>query len=316
MPNLLKDIAITHISLVKNGANGKQIIYKSADSSNYEKNIAIKKSDNEKGVIYGIVYSPDEVDSQGDFTTAEEIEKAAYNFMKGLNANNVDIEHSFKSEDAFVAESWILKANDPVFPDEKEGSWAVAIKLESEELKELAKSGEISGLSMAGVAIKQEVEKSESKEPLKNLMLALGDALSEMWIDFGGRIQKSKEVEQMSDKFKEIVKSKLAAAAKGVDENLKELQKSVDEAKEKIAKQEEQIATLQKENSSLKEANKTLEEELKKTKEELEKEKNEIKEVAKTAKEAKEKATEATKVSKQKNSIKKSKEENEVKGVL
>jgi hypothetical protein len=127
----LSNIDITHISLVKKGANGKQIIYKSAKDGKYKKDIEIKKSDSEKGIVYGIVYSPDEVDSQGDYATADEIEKAAYGFMKSLNQRNVDVEHSFVSEDAFVAESWILKSNDPIFPDEPEGSWAVAIKLES-----------------------------------------------------------------------------------------------------------------------------------------------------------------------------------------
>ena len=67
-----------------------------------------------------------------------------------------------------VAESWIVKENDAVFPDEPVGSWAVAIKLEDEELKKSVKNGDIAGISMAGTATKVEddnssVEKADEK---------------------------------------------------------------------------------------------------------------------------------------------------------
>jgi len=166
----LKDINITHISLVKDGANGKEIIYKSEDTSPvYTKEINISKSNIEKGIVYGIVYSPDEIDTQGDFTDINEIEKASYNFMKSKNILNVDTNHDFNNKEAFVCESWILKGNDPVFPNEKIGSWAVGIKLEDEELKKSVKNKEIKALSMAGICHKEEVIKvdNEAKEETK-----------------------------------------------------------------------------------------------------------------------------------------------------
>lgn len=137
MAKRLKDIKITHISLVKEGANGKSFIYKGEDG--YFCNVQIAKSDEEKGVVYGIVYSPDEIDSQGDSATKEEIEKAAFLFMKNLNINNVDKNHDFKPVGAFVCESWIVKSGDPLFGEEKVGSWAVGIKLESDDLKTAVK---------------------------------------------------------------------------------------------------------------------------------------------------------------------------------
>jgi ABC-type molybdate transport system substrate-binding protein len=83
MAKKLKDIEITHISLVKAGANNKTFIYKSiATEPTYDRVVNIVKQDNEKGIVYGIVYEPDTVDAQGDFTTSEEIQKASYNFMK------------------------------------------------------------------------------------------------------------------------------------------------------------------------------------------------------------------------------------------
>ena len=275
MPNKLTDIAITHISLVKAGANGKQVIYKSAATDpQHESTIDIKKTDNEKGIVYGIVYAPDQVDSQGDFTTADEIEKAAYAFMKSLNGRNVDVEHSFQSEDAFVAESWIIKSGDPIFPDEPEGSWAVAIKLESDELKELAKSGDIAGLSMAGAARKEPVEKAgDNTKAFSKFFEAFADAVSDIWFDFGGIIKKSQEGVDMAEevkKFDQLVKEKLQKATKEASgalgeqlEKVDELQKSVDDATEQIALLKSENESLKSENEALKASNEALEAQVK-----------------------------------------------------
>lgn len=152
----LKNIKVEFISLVHKGANRKSVIWKSADKEpDNQREIPIKKTDEEKQLVYGIVYSPDEVDTDGDYTTSAEIEKSAHDFMKSARVGNVDKDHSFEKEDgAFVAESWIVRKEDPVFPDEKEGSWAVAIKVEDEELWSLVKKGDIGGLSIGGVADK------------------------------------------------------------------------------------------------------------------------------------------------------------------
>lgn len=45
----------------------------------------LKKEDTQKYTL-GVVYEPDVVDSQGDFAKADAIEKAAWNFMKGIQA--------------------------------------------------------------------------------------------------------------------------------------------------------------------------------------------------------------------------------------
>lgn len=217
----LKDMQITHISLVKAGANNKSIIYKSAKSEpSYFKDVEIKKSDEELGVVYGIVYSPDEIDSQGDYTDKDEIVKASYKFMKERNTLNVDKEHDFKNVDAFVAESWIVKANDPIFPNEKVGSWAVAIKLESDELKKAVKEGQIAGLSMAG-----QVGAFEEKEDLGVLKALI-------------KILKGEKKERMDENMQKI------------DEKVQKLEQELKETKESIKALEEAnkqiLATLQK----------------------------------------------------------------------
>ncbi|MBR8466342.1 hypothetical protein KDE13_08350 [Campylobacter sp. faydin G-140] len=192
----LKNLNITHISLVKAGANKKNIIYKSSkENPSYEKVIKIAKNDEEKGVIYGIVYSPDEVDTQGEMTDIKEIEKAAYSFMKGLNGTNIDREHDFKPDGAYVAESWLVRENDALFKSEKIGSWAVAIKLENDELKEAVKKGEIAGLSMAGTAERYDVGKSEDN-------LSIADAISKGFSALFAKFEKKDKGENMEEKDK------------------------------------------------------------------------------------------------------------------
>lgn len=164
----LSDIQISHISLVKAGANGRTFLFKSKDEEpKHEVIVQLVKQDTKKGIVYGIVYEPDKVDSQGDTANAEEIEKAAYAFMKARNTLNVDRQHNFDNVDAYVAESWIVKENDPVFPDAV-GAWAVAIKVEDEAIKSQIEKGEIKGLSMAGDA-KTEALSEEDGNILKSI---------------------------------------------------------------------------------------------------------------------------------------------------
>lgn len=159
MATELRDMKVDFLSLVSKGANGKKVIWKSGDdrpegAELFETPLKkIRKSD-EKRMVYGIVYSPDEVDSQGEFAKRGEIEKAAYGFMKGLRLLNVDAQHDFDPKAAFVAESWITKGVDPLFPDDPEGSWAVGIRVEDEALWDGVKKGDLGGLSMAGYAAK------------------------------------------------------------------------------------------------------------------------------------------------------------------
>lgn len=171
MARKLVNMDITHISLVRAGANKKDIIYKSKNKNpTIEHQFNISKTSLEKGIVYGIVYAPNEVDTDGDFTTVEEIEKAAYSFMKNLRLKNVDMNHTFVNEDAYVCESWIIRNNDELFSNEPIGSWAVGIKLESESLKDSVKNGEIQGISMAGLAGQTEDIKVESMKSLKEVV--------------------------------------------------------------------------------------------------------------------------------------------------
>jgi hypothetical protein len=151
MPGMkLTDLTVEWISLVKRPANGRGVILKAADSRGHP--LRLVKADGMLHRLYGIVYAPDEMDAHGDWADAETIRQAADDFMRNGRAMQVDKEHDFTPVPAFVAESWLIRKGDPLFPEEREGAWAVGIQVEDSSLWEAIKAGEVEGISLAGTA--------------------------------------------------------------------------------------------------------------------------------------------------------------------
>lgn len=108
-----------------------------------------KKED--EHIVCGIVYAPNEVDSQGDFTTEEEIRKAAYQFMEEVQKFKINHEGDYiraKVLESYVAPEDLMIADQKV----KKGSWILATRILDEDLWRRIKKGEIKGYSMAGKA--------------------------------------------------------------------------------------------------------------------------------------------------------------------
>ena len=162
---LLK-IHVDFISLVGKGANQKIILWKSAQNVGYgqsgislNKRFAIVKVDDDQQLVTGIVYAPEEVDTEGDTASAEVIKAAAYAFMEETQTDQVDKSHNEKADEGFVAESWIVRKGDPTF--DEVGAWAVVIKVTDDKTWQEIKRGEITGLSMGGRALAQDIDKSK-----------------------------------------------------------------------------------------------------------------------------------------------------------
>ncbi|MCD6386022.1 hypothetical protein J7M23_09640 [Candidatus Sumerlaeota bacterium] len=174
----IKKLRVNFISLVRSPANREPIILKSdgQEGNNWQKFVELIKTNEEEQMVYGIVYSPDVIDADGDFASVETIKEAAYEFMKAGVTRNVDKGHNYSPEPAYVAESWIVKEGDSLFPN-KTGAWAVGIKIEDEDLWREIKRGELAGLSLAGVAEVEPVEKGTIQTEdslLRKLLKALG----------------------------------------------------------------------------------------------------------------------------------------------
>lgn len=105
-----------------------------------------KKAD--KHIVLGVVYEPNVRDTDGNFMTAEEIEKMAYRFMEQLRNTAIDKEHNGETGSyGTVVESFIAREGDPDFP---RGAWILGVHVTDPQTWENIEKGEITGFSLAG----------------------------------------------------------------------------------------------------------------------------------------------------------------------
>lgn len=149
-----------------------RLVKRDVRSSNYvalggtaQDGVRIKKLDEEEQIVFGEVYAPDFPDSQGDFKSAFEVKKMAYNFMrKGLTAN-IDVNHSQTRSGSYIVESFIAQKGDPIFIP---GSWVIGVKVPDPVIWRMVKSGELNGFSLDGMGVRTEtIFECEMPEVLK-----------------------------------------------------------------------------------------------------------------------------------------------------
>ncbi|TXR94771.1 hypothetical protein DN390_24115 [Bacillus sp. SH7-1] len=164
----LKNLQVSHVSYVNAGANKREFfLTKSDEKPNFEKEVrVIKSEDEEKRLVYGIVYEPCVLDSHNDFADESTIEKAAHEFM--LKYRQIDKDHDFQAGVGEVVESYIAPADMEVNGETiTKGTWILVTKA-TEEVWEAIQKGDYKGYSLAGIAetevIEEEVTKTEEKQ--------------------------------------------------------------------------------------------------------------------------------------------------------
>lgn len=202
--NELKNIDVHLISLVDKGANKRKVICKSEGAAEDDKytlrknDVRIAKVDDEKHLVYGVVYAPDDADAHDDFATAEEIEKAAHNFLAKSNTQKaVDTQHNLVPEDGVtIVESAIIKGKHSILTGEPDGTWFIVTKIDNEEIWKSVKDGTYTGYSLYGFAERIEKEKSEKAKGKKfeSLMKRI-----EKWFDEDELQAESNEVVKSFD---------------------------------------------------------------------------------------------------------------------
>jgi hypothetical protein len=113
--------------------------------------IPVLKSKKEERVVYGIVYEPDVKDSQGDEANAEEIRKAAYQFMEEVQSFKVM--HKGQNVRVRILENYIAPVDFKI--EDKsitKGSWVLVTRILDPKIWKLIKKGKLTGYSMAGYA--------------------------------------------------------------------------------------------------------------------------------------------------------------------
>lgn len=128
------------------------------DNEIIEKQFKIIKRDDEKRLVYGIVYEPETKDTDNEEASAEEIEKACHEFMidyAKVKGSHLDMMHedALSLKDAVIVECFIQPI-DMTLGQQLiyKGSWMLVTKIYNDELWEGIKDGIINGYSMGGTA--------------------------------------------------------------------------------------------------------------------------------------------------------------------
>jgi hypothetical protein len=133
-----------------------QAIEANKSEEDWSVSVEFYKEDLDKQLVFGIVMEPEVIDSQGDFSTEEEIEKAAHGFLR--KSRIIGNSHKLKAK-AEVVESYIAREAAVVEGQEvKKGSWIMVVKIHDGELWEGVKSGDFNGFSIGGKATRIEGE--------------------------------------------------------------------------------------------------------------------------------------------------------------
>ena len=119
----------------------------------YRKKVVLKSE--EKRLIFGEVYVPYEIDSDGETMAPEDVERMAHEFLSSGKVKKIDVQHNGKESGCVVVESFIARENDP--DGFKEGAWVLGV-LTTPEVWKAVKSGELNGFSFAGPTEKVSVE--------------------------------------------------------------------------------------------------------------------------------------------------------------
>lgn len=119
--------------------------------------------------VFGEVYAPDIVDTDGESMTAEDIRKMAHDFIATGKVKELDTNHNHKICGAEVVESFIARSGDPDFA---EGAWVLGVRMPDGPLWEMVKSGEINSFSVDTL-----VTKVQSDRNLPNYSVSCGTTL-------------------------------------------------------------------------------------------------------------------------------------------
>jgi hypothetical protein len=127
----------------------------------------MKISGDDERIVTGVVYSPLEIDTDGEAMTPDDLREMAYNFLSEGRVDKIDLAHNFEPIDGCrVIESFIARDNDPDYPV---GSWVLTVKVDNDEVWGLIKKGVINGFSFAGQAVPKGLRDIPIKHPIKSV---------------------------------------------------------------------------------------------------------------------------------------------------
>ena len=235
----LRNVEVELVSLLfdeMNPANQKGFVVKNASGRSFEHKINSTKFKSEtmgtQGRLYVTLMEPNIHDSQGDYYTREEIQKACDHFAKHGLVGKCDVNHNMQPVPEFtVVENYILKTSDREhFPDAKVGSWVQVLKCENlqSDLWQKIEKGEFNGVSIYGRADDYRSAEASLTE-IKNELNSLRKVA-----EHNNNSELQKGITAISEKITELEKSSSSTtvtdAVKSIEKSLKDLSVTMSKA--------------------------------------------------------------------------------------
>ncbi|AHC30437.1 protease [Rhizobium phage vB_RleS_L338C] len=117
--------------------------------------VRIKKTDDDKRIIYGEVYAPYVLDTYAEFMLPDDIVEMAHKSLTKDLAAFIDTNHDQTANGSYPVESFIARKGDPDF---KEGAWVMGVKVVRDDVWAKVKKGELNGFSFQALVIPKEMD--------------------------------------------------------------------------------------------------------------------------------------------------------------
>lgn len=105
------------------------------------------KSEAER-LVYGEVYAPYQIDTDGEAMTPEDVKKMAHNFLASGRVHKIDVQHNLEESGCRVVESFLARKADP--DGFLEGAWVLGVHVVPDEVWINVLKGELNGFSFYG----------------------------------------------------------------------------------------------------------------------------------------------------------------------
>jgi len=180
--------------------------------------IELKTMDAEKRLVVGLALVPDKkiYRNNGGFEynitfSKDTVRKAAEKYLKSLKIHNATIEHEMEVDGVYLTESWIVedKAKDKTALydlNAPEGAWAVAMRIENDDVWEDVKAGKYLGFSIEGIFNENQGWDEEDLSVMKKINQLLDE------------LESSQELKSYSD-YPESARNNAKRALKWAEEN-------------------------------------------------------------------------------------------------
>jgi hypothetical protein len=165
-------------NLDENGVDAISVVESPAIESNFvalSSEVKLAEVDKEKKILMGAVLIPNKpIYRRGEegnddyyiYFSKDTIRKASELFFKKGNQSESTLEHNVKLNGMTIVESWIVEDKDKdksaIYGlDAPVGSWVASVKVDNDEVYQLAKQGKVNGFSIEGFFADKSVEQSK-----------------------------------------------------------------------------------------------------------------------------------------------------------